>query len=181
MSQYEILPGLPPYGREALPFSATGMGTHSEGFVIRFLPGTEGSWVGNFQPGMTDYYDVIPHPDGKRLIVNSGGQAYAIDPATPKTWTSFGGSINFAQPVAELKAILFGNGLWFELLGSESTIWQTRRISWDGMCDLAVQGLQLTGRSWHIDDTWPDFAVDLVDGTVTYGSYNGPGSPDYAA
>jgi hypothetical protein len=156
------------------------MGTHSEGFVVRFLPNAEASWVGNFQPGLTDMHDVMPHPDDKRLIVIAGGEAYVIDESDPTTWTHFGGSINFAEAIPDLDAVLFGNGLWFELLGSESTIWQTRRISWDGMRDLRLQGLTLTGRSWCYDDTWSDFTVDLVEGTVVGGSYNGPGSPDYA-
>lgn len=180
MLLFEILPGLPPYGPEALPFSATGLGTHSEGFVVRFLPDTECSWVGNFQPGMTNLRKVISHPDRKRLIVISGGEAYVIDPNTPNTWTHFGGAINFVQSVADLDAILFGNGLWFELLGAKSMMWQTRRISWDGMRDLEREGLTLTGRAWCFNDTWSDFTVDLAEGTVIGGSYNGPGSPNYA-
>jgi len=180
MLLYEILPGLPPYGPEALPFSATGMGAHSEGFVVRFLPNTDRSWVGSFQPGMTDICDVFVHPDGIRLIVIAGGEAYVIDPTDSTKWTQFGGLINFVEAVPELDAILFGNGLWFELLGADSSIWQTRRISWDGMRDLTIQGLKLTGRSWCYDDTWSDFTVDLVEGTVVGGSYNGPGSRDCA-
>lgn len=180
MSLYQILPGLPPYGPEALPFSATGMRTHSEGFVVRFLPGTESSWVGNFQPGLTDMHRVMPHPDTERLIVIAGGEAYVIAPTELTKWTHFGGSINYAELIPDLDAILFGNGLWFELLGAESTIWKTRRISWDGMRDLTLQGLTMTGRSWCYDDTWSGFTVDLVEGTVTGGSYNGPGSPEYA-
>src|SRR5262245_5158984 len=180
MSPYEILPGLPPYGPEALPFSANGMGAHGEGFVVRFHPQAHSSWVGNFQPGLTDIYSVVPHPDKKRTIVIAGGQAYVIDPQAPAKWTHFGGSINVAHPIPELDAILFGNGLWLELLGPESMIWQTRRISWDGMRDLKFQGLTLNGRSRCLDHTWSDFAVDLVEGTVTGGSYNGPGSPEYA-
>lgn len=179
MSPFVILPGLPPYGPEALPFSATGMGTHSEGFVVRFLPQTESSWVGNFQPGLTDLYRVVPHPDRQRTIVIAGGQAYVIKPQEPANWNYFGGSIEFAQPIPDLDAVLLSNGLWFELLGPESTIWQTRRISWDGMRDLAIQGLTLTGQSWCLDETWSGFSVDLVEGTVTGGSYNGPGSPEF--
>lgn len=175
MSLYKILTGLPAYGPEALPFSATGMGTHSEGFVVRFLPHPDSTWIGNFQPGVTDMYAIVPHPDRQRMIVIAGGQAYIIDAQVPAKWTHFGGSIEFAQPIPELDAILFGNGLWFELLGPQSMIWKTRRISWDGMRDLAIKDLTLTGQSWCYDDTWSNFAVDLVEGTVTGGSYSGPG------
>jgi RimJ/RimL family protein N-acetyltransferase len=180
MSKYEILPGLPPYGPEALAFSASGMGTHSEGFVIRFHSGSEGSWVGNFQPGLSDLYAVIPHPDSKRQVVIAGGQAYVIDPEEPSIWNHFGGQITFAQPIAELNAVLFGNDLWFELLGPDRMIWQSRRISWDEMRDMNIKDLKLSGRAWRFDETWHDFSVDLVSGAVQGGSYDGPGSPGFA-
>ncbi len=176
MSLYEILPGLPPYGPEALPFSATGRGTHSEGFVIRFLPYTDISWVGNFQKGWHNYCDVIPHPNGEQFIVIAGGQGYVVTPADPTKWTGLSSSITFARAIMDLDAVLIGNDLWFELLGKDSLIWQTPRISWDEMRELKIKGLTLTGLASDLGDAWVEFAVDLVEGTVTGGSYNGPDS-----
>ena len=64
---WEVLEGLPVYGPMAVPFSATGQGTHREGLVVRFSPVT-GTWVGNFQRGLTSLDDVCAHPDGRHVV-----------------------------------------------------------------------------------------------------------------
>jgi hypothetical protein len=178
MIGFEVQLGLPPYGPQALPFSANGQGMHSEGLVVRFTADDDTCWTGNFQPGLGQCETVLRHPDNRRFVVIAGGQAYVIDPNQSSSWEHFGGDIETALEIHDLNALLFGNGLWFELLGANGMIWQTRRISWDEMRDLKIQGLTLTGRSSCYDDTWSDFTVDLVEGTVTGGSYNGPGSPE---
>ena len=103
-----------------------------------------------------------------------------IDPNDSSQWEHFGGGIETAVEVSDLNALLFSNGLWFELLGPNGMIWKSRRISWDGMRNFTIQGLTLTGQSCCYDDTWSDFTLDLIEGTVAGGSYNGPGSPEYA-
>ena len=170
VSAFEILPGLPPYGPEALPFSATGKGTHSEGMVVRFRADEGTEWVGNFQPGLTSCEIVVRHPNGQHYIVVTGGQVYVVDPNDPESWNCFGGNIEHVFEITQLDAVLFGNGLWFELLGPDGMIWNSRRISWDGMSDLTVNGLQLVGKAWSLDDRWYDFRLDLTDGSVEGGS-----------
>jgi hypothetical protein len=53
MRHFEVLTGLPPYGPPAERFSATGQGTHREGFVVRFTDSRGRQWVGNFQAERT--------------------------------------------------------------------------------------------------------------------------------
>ena len=138
MSTFEVLAGLPPYGPEALAFSATGLGTHSEGFVVRFVTDDRSDWVGNFQPGFTSCFAIVRHPNGHNYIVVAGGQAYIIDPCNPKSWEHFGASIEFVLEIKDVNGVLFGNGIAFEFIGSNGTRWKSRRISWDGMADLGV-------------------------------------------
>ena len=52
---FEILTGLPGTGPWPEQFSATGLGTHSEGFVVRFVPDHGEAWIGNFLPGLTPW------------------------------------------------------------------------------------------------------------------------------
>jgi hypothetical protein len=80
MPAFEILPGLPPYGPMAKPFPSSGYASHREGFVVQFSSQKIGLWIGNFQRGLTNFSNVYEHPDGKRVVVVSGGDGYVIDP-----------------------------------------------------------------------------------------------------
>lgn len=74
-TEREVLPGLPPLGPPAEPFSANGMGTHSEGFVVRFVPEFGSPWTGNVQPGLGDASGVFNHPNGRDIMGLSMGWA----------------------------------------------------------------------------------------------------------
>lgn len=173
---FEVQGGLPPYGPEALPFSATGVGTRSEGYVVKVYQAAGTEWIGNFQPGLSGFNSVFHHPDGERIIVIAGGLAYAVNIEKPGDWSHFGGQIEFAECIEELQAILIGNGLWFELHGKESLIWKSRRMSWDGMRDIRIEGVKLYGSAWtyHSPDTWSPFELDLSNGSHVGGTYTGP-------
>jgi hypothetical protein len=174
VAKFEILPGLPAYGPEAEPFSATGQGKHREGFVVRFAvkPGNE--WIGNFQPGYGGCSGVFEHPDGLNRIVISSGQGYVIDPQSRRSLATFGADIVLTFALPELKAIVFGNGLWFEAIGPTGHIWRSDRISWDGMENLVIDGLTLRGLAYHYTDQWKPFSLNLTNGEFTGGSYDGP-------
>ena len=172
MSSFRKLPGLPPYGPLPLQFSSTGQGMHSEGFVVEFLPGSRMSWVGNFQPGLSSYTEAIGHPDGRRVIVISGGEGYIVDPQTQQVDTMFGGAIEYCAHVPDLKAAVFGNGLWFEIIFGDGSRTVTRRISWDGMTGIEILGDRLRGRAFDpMTESSVPFEVNLLDGTHTGGSY----------
>src|SRR5690606_11352541 len=107
MAEFRELPGLPAYGPMPLQFSSTGQGAHREGFVVEFLPDTDECWVGNFQPGLSSYSGVIAHPDGRRVVVVAGGEAYIVAPHAKKVEEMFGGAIEFAAFVSEIQALVF--------------------------------------------------------------------------
>ena len=175
MAEFEILPGLPPYGPLPEQFSSTGMGMHSEGFVVRFFPPTGEDWVGNFQPGLTNCSTVIKHPNGHWLVVISGGKAYVVDPGIRNSIREFGGKIQDVLPIPELPAIVFGNGCCFKAVGQTGELWTSRRISWDGMRSLQVEHTTLQGEAYNPrTDRWFPFSLDLVSGQAEGGSYSGP-------
>ena len=70
-ARYEILPSLPSTGPMHEQFSATGMGMHSEGFVVRLHPSTGESWGGNLQGGLGGCEGVFHEPGSDQLIVVS--------------------------------------------------------------------------------------------------------------
>ncbi len=175
MATFDVLPGLPPYGESPEAFTATGQGRHREGYVVRFHPDASASWVGNFQPGVSSFEDVLPHPNGREFVVIAGGQGYVVDPNDRAKREYFGVQIEIALEVPELSGVLFGNGLWFEFLGPVGLQWRSRRISWDGMRAVRREGLRLFGEAWSpIEDCWLPFELDLCSGEFTGGSYNGP-------
>lgn len=170
--EFRELPGLPAYGPMPLQFSSTGQGMHREGFVVEFLPDTEESWVGNFQPGLTGYSIAITHPDSRRVIVISGGEAYVVDPRAKKVGEMFGGAIEFVASVPDIEALVFGNGLWFEIIRADGSRSATRRISWDGMTQLEVDGSRLRGEAYDpLSESSVPFEVNVLDATHTGGSY----------
>jgi hypothetical protein len=172
MTKFRILSGLPTYGPLPKQFSATGQGTHREGFVIEFLPKSTRKWVGNFQPGLSNLYTVIDHPNSQDLIVISGGQAYVISPKQEKLKTTFGGGIEFCEYSKEIQCFIFGNGLWFEIVHKNGEPWKTKRISWDGMQNIQIKGTELSGEAYDpMTDQWYSFEVDLVHGLHKGGSY----------
>lgn len=170
---WDILDGLPTCGPGAVPFSATGQGEHREGLVVRFsLPA--GTWVGNFQRGLSSLDEIFAHPDGRHVVVVAGGTAYVVDANRRTLATHFGGGIEQVVPVPASALVLLGNGLWFEALGPTGTAWRSRRISWDGMRHVALDGPVLRGEALApdaLDGTWHPFEVEVSTGSVRGGSF----------
>src|SRR3954451_22507316 len=107
--KFEILAGLPTSGDWPEQFSATGMGVHREGLVVKFYPDNQSAWVGNFQRGMTDLSDVTEHPNGANAIVIASGQGYVVDIANRQLIECFGGIIDSMFRVPNQNVIIFGD------------------------------------------------------------------------
>ncbi len=177
VEQFEVLPGLPPYGEPARVFSATGTGAHSEGLVVRFTPPSARSWVGNFVPGQISAYELLAaHPNGRDAFVIAGGQGYVVNPLSQQIVETFGGAIVDAFMYPTKSALVLNHqDIRFEAIGAGGRSWLTRRISWDGMRSIERIGAMLTGEAWEPGaDLWHPFRVDLNTGAVEGGSYFGP-------
>jgi hypothetical protein len=84
----------------------------------------------------------------------------------------FGGQIGFVAFVPEIKALVFGNGLWFDIIRPDGRRVTTDRISWDGMAEIEIDGSFLRGRAYDpLTESSVPFEVDLLDATHTGGSY----------
>jgi hypothetical protein len=170
--ELSVLPGLPPYGKLAQTFSATGLGRHSEGLVVKIQAEGGHTWVANFVRGLTKFDFVAPHPNGHDALVIAGGQAYVVDPTREDLRNAFGGAIvNALRHPTRNALVLNHQDLDFEAIGSDGRLWKTRRISWDGFRSIEVEGTTVRGEAWDLDDTWHPFKVDLETGEVVGGSY----------
>jgi hypothetical protein len=170
LTRLEVLGGLPPYGPLPAQFCAGGHGTHREGFVVQF-GGRTGVWVGNFQPGVTGFDVALAHPDGRSVIVVAGGQGYVIDPSSRQLTAIFGVDITgVIQNGAE--QLVFSTFTNLEAFGRDGAQWRTRRLSWDGLRSLRVEGEDLVGEGWTFaGDQWISFRVDLTSGTAVGGAF----------
>lgn len=175
-NHWEILDGLPVYGPMAEPFTATGRGTHSQGLVVQFHAAT-GTWVGNFQRGLSSYDTVFEHPDGRHVVVVAGGTAYVVDPRSRALSQHFGADIEHVYEVPVHNLVILGNGLWFEAIGKDGTLWESPRLSWDGMRNVTLIDETVRGEAYSPegpDGAWYPFELDVTNGAAIGGSYNGP-------
>jgi hypothetical protein len=169
MALFKVLTGLPPYGPTAKPFPASGHGAFREGFVVQFESHELGTWVGNFQPGCTDFSGAYEHPDGKHAVIVSGGAIYIVDPEI-QTTEEFGNGVSSVMQV-NMNALLFNEDTNLSFIGPNGN-WKTKRLSWDGICDLSISGDSVLGKGWRYDDTWHTFTVSLANGSHAGGAYD---------
>jgi hypothetical protein len=165
MRNFEILPGLPPYGPPPLPFPASGERAFREGLVVRFHSEAGDPWIGNFQRGSESFDFVVDHPDRRQLIVIAGGEGYFVDPESRRQTHGFGGDINFAQRIESLSLVLIANRAEVAAFSADGRGWNSERLSWDGLRHLAVSGSILNGEAWSpVSSAWHPFALNLRNG-----------------
>ena len=172
MTRFHIEEGLPVYGPRA--FSFPNPDAFSEGLVITFTASTGERWTGNFASGWGSL-DAVRDELGKRAtIVVASGNAYLVD-VDSKTASGITSPADYIEYVAGQKVVVIGNGLWFEAIGSTGVVWQSRRISWDGMRSLRRDGEEINGEAYSPmgPPDWIPFKVNLASGDVEGGSYNG--------
>lgn len=171
---FEVLPGLPPYGDLPRLFSDTGSTVYREGYVIRFLTGAKGEWVGNFQRGLCSFDQTVALSDKQHVLVIAGGTAYVVDPATKSVVESFGGQIESCTPTPDASGFVLSDSTDIELINGCGRVWRSRRLAWDGLRVLQVTLSDILGEARHFDDSWHPFRVKLSNGQATGGAYDGP-------
>lgn len=169
---HRVLPGLPGQGPQPLQFSATGQGMHREGFVVEFSPDLETSWVGNFQPGATSLNTVIEAYEENFAFVVAGGQAYVVSVQTGLLFAQYDNDIEFLQYFPVDGKVVVGSNCDFTAYRGPNRLWRTRRISWDGIRNIEIEGTCLRGEAWSFDNSWYPFSVALDSGEAHGGSYH---------
>jgi hypothetical protein len=156
-----------------IPVSESGEPYYSEGFVVRFYKSNGSEWVANFKPGWTGFSLVVDYPETNRVIVIAKGQGYIMTPDQQIPIDTFGVDIRDAIKKTDSEIILVDD-LSVRLLDHEGAIWQSERISWDGMKDVKLQDHILTGLSYDPMDSineWIPFSIDLDTKEIIGGSF----------
>jgi hypothetical protein len=168
-----ILPGLPPYGPTAVPFPASGRGAHRVGFVVEIDDGRGGKWVGNFQRAATTFDAAFETFGTDRPVIIAGGEGYLVDAPTHAELATFAGHIIWAHELPKIGRLILADDLRFYAVEREGLVWQSRRVSWDGMGNIVVRDGTIHGDAFSpMDDGHHPFEIDLATGAETGGSYS---------
>lgn len=159
--------------------------TDSDGPLVMFDAGAGGasamlvrfngpqSWTASLAPGNGDYNGSARLWESDEFVIVTRGQAYIIDAATRELKSCFGGFVAGLLAIPHLDLLVYHNGLWVEGLFSSGFAWQTRRLSWDGLRQLTLDGDDLIGEAYDpTNQRWHRFSVDLCTGEAQGGSYN---------
>ncbi len=128
------------------------------------------NWIGNFQRGLAAFDEVLEHPDGSSVIVVAGGECYVVDVDNRKLKENFGGTFETVVRVPDKNVLIFGTSTDFEALGESGRLWQSQRVSLDGIRSLRLEGNTLSGEAWCPGDTWSPFVLDINSGHHTGGA-----------
>jgi hypothetical protein len=171
--RYEILNGLPGHGPMYIPVSEDDEQFYSEGFVVRFYKSDGSDWVANFKTGWSNLNFVFDYPEIDRIIVIAKGQGYIMDPNQEKPIETFGLGIKSALVTKENEIVLVDD-ISIEIMTEKGIVWQSERISWDGIKDTELNGNILSGLSYDPTNSfneWIPFTVDLTTKEIIGGSY----------
>ena len=90
-SKFEILKGLPPYGKLYVPIPD---GNWSEGLAVEFTKDDGTKWVANIANGEQSFHYVNDLKNRNEILVISNGDCYIIDRNKEKCICNFGYDFN---------------------------------------------------------------------------------------
>lgn len=161
------LPGAA-HARHYFPGGETAGG--GDGLTLRVIPRRGGAWLGTFAFGFKSSKaasGLYSWPDPARLCVVSSGQGYLVDVDEPGSYDLIRPvPIINVLPVAERSLVVFVNYTTLTAYGGDGLLWETKRLSWEGIDLTSVTGSFVEGVVWdpRIEAATP-FTVDLRDGS----------------
>jgi hypothetical protein len=139
--------------------------------VVEFIDVNGHAWVGNFQSGIGAVSTAIRHPDGQSVLVVSKGDIWSVDPDKHEA-ELIASTVDQLWSVHSPDGFIFSwQGMAFFRISPFGTMWQTRRLSWDGFYRIELDDETLSGLAWNPDERWYPFSVSLATGASTGGSY----------
>ncbi len=105
-------------------------------------------------------------PDPAMLCAVAGGYAYMIDTRDPKNWQQVGyRPVTEVRPLTDAGLLVFASFHSIEAWGATGRLWQSAKLSWEGVRLGEAAAGQLHGWGWDMrTDREMEFAVDLATG-----------------
>jgi hypothetical protein len=113
-----------------------------------------------------------PHPDS--LCAVAGGYAYIIHTSNPEQSTFLPlRPVVAVHPVPENNLLLFVGFHSLLAYGTDGILWQSARLTWEGLRITSIANGKVHGFGWHMpDDKELSFTVDLTTGHHTGGAFS---------
>jgi hypothetical protein len=110
-------------------------------------------------------------PDPAVVCAVAGGYAYMIDSRSPERWEQIGyRPVTEVRPIVEADLLVFASFHSIEAWSATGRLWQTGRLSWEGVRLGEASATELRGWGWEMrTDTEVEFVVDLATGKHTGG------------
>ena len=110
-------------------------------------------------------------PDPATMCAVAGGYAYMIDSRAPECWKQVGyRPVTEVRPIPAAGLLIFASFHSIEAWGAAGRLWQTARLSWEGIRLGEASPTELRGWGWDMrTDTEMEFVVDLRTGKHTGG------------
>jgi hypothetical protein len=105
-------------------------------------------------------------PDPALLCAVAGGYAYMIDTRAPERFQQIGyRPVTEVRPLVEVGLLVFANFHSIEAWGAGGRLWQTARLSWEGVRLGEASAAELKGWGWDMrTDRELPFTIDLATG-----------------
>lgn len=139
------------------------------GVYVRVAPRQGAAWFGFFASGFDSPHvmnAVCSCPDPESVCVIAGGYAYVVKVTNPAQWMRVE-----QRPVVELRTnteqhlILFQGFTSITAVGRHGIVWNTERLSWEGLRITEVRGHLLHGFGWDAPSNKEvAFELDLRNG-----------------
>lgn len=113
-----------------------------------------------------------PRPDD--LLAVAGGYAYLADTLAPERPLHLPlRPVTQILPAPDANLLLLAGFHTIAAIGATGLLWETARLTWEGLTLTGIRDNQLHGLGWdmHTDRELP-FTVDLSTGTHTGGAFN---------
>lgn len=151
-----------------------------DGLLLKITPTAPNSppWIGVFAFGLLSPKGlniVLSCPNPRWLCVVARGEGYFVNADEPLQYQAVQAEPVFsAYAVLRHNLLVFSDYLHLVAYGPKGLIWETPRISWDGLRVEEIDENQIRGKAWSSPKRqYVDFAVDLESGVHTGGA-----SPD---
>jgi len=163
LSAAELLPDGPPVGEKVHRYPE---GAGEDRIVLR-IGIAEHSWVGSFEPGLTDYTTVQLMPDNRNLLVVANGAGYIVEVITNSPVAEVGRDIASVVCDEAFPFLLLDHGgKSLEAFGAEGKMWSTDAIACGGFRDFAINDGVLSFEACQADGNWVEMGVDVTASPV---------------